>query len=235
MTEEWREVPGWEGFYAVSSIGRVKRLAGSPKCIKDRILVPVSVRKGYQTVVLTKPGNKPIRKTLHALVALSFLGERPTDKHEVNHLNGIKTDNRVENLQWVTRSENIKHAFDTGLKPALCGSNAPSAKLSETQVKEIIALHAQGKKIRELVKMFPVGDYAIRQIVLGRSHTHHERPENPVTLKGAVALDREKVLAAKRMLFEEGLSAYKVAKALGIGATTAYAIQKGKIWAHINP
>lgn len=235
MAEEWREVPGWEGFYAVSSLGRVKRLAGSPKCAKDRVLVPVLVRKGYQTVVLTRPNSKPVRKTLHFLVALAFLGERPTDKHEVNHLNGVKTDNRVENLKWVTRSENIKHAFDTGLKPTLCGSNSPSAKLSETQVKEIIALYASGKKICELVKMFPVGAYAIRQIVFGRSHTHHERPENPITLKGAIALDREKVLAAKRMLFEEGLSAYKVAKALGIGATTAYAIKKGKVWAHINP
>ena len=234
MAEEWREIPGWESFYAVSSIGRVKRLAGSPKCIKDRILVPVLVRNGYETVVLTAPGKKPIRKTLHFLVALAFLGAPPTDKHEINHLNGIKIDNRFENLKWVTRSENIKHAFDTGLKPKLSGSQAPSAKLTEEQVKEIIMLYAKGKKIRELVEMYPVGDYAIRQIVFGRSHTHHERPESPITLKGAAVLDREKVIAAKRMLFEEGLSAYKVAKALGIGATTAYAIQKGKIWAHIN-
>jgi transposase len=172
---------------------------------------------------------------LHALVALAFLGPRPTDKHEVNHLNGVKTDNTVENLQWVTRSENIKHAFDTGLKPSLTGSNAPSSKLTAEQVKEIIALYSAGTKIRELVQMFPVGDHAIRQIVFGRSHKEHERPKNPNTLKGAVRLNREKILAAKRMLFEDGLSAYKVANALGIGATTAYAIQKGKIWAHINP
>lgn len=234
MAEEWREVPGWEGFYAVSSIGRVKRLAGSPRCREDRILKPVPVRRGYDTVCFTRPGNYRIRKTIHSLVALAFHGFPPTNKHEVNHINGVKTDNRVENLEWLTRSENIKHAFDVGLKHGLTGSNSPSAKLTEKQVKEIIDLHAGGTKICQLSKLFPVSEYAIREIVAGRSHKHHPRPSAPNTLKGAIALNREKVLGIKRLL-AEGLSAYKIAKIYDVGPTTVYSIKKGRAWSHINP
>jgi hypothetical protein len=235
MTEEWREVPGWEGFYAVSSLGRVKRLAGSPRCWEDRIIKPIPVRGGYDTVCFTRPGNYRIRRTIHSLVAEAFIGPRPSPAHEINHLNGVKTDNTPSNLKWVTRSENIKHAFDTGLHPVLDGSSAGSAKLTDEQVLKIIDLHAKGMKIRELVDLFPVGDYGIRQIVEGRSHRKLPRPQNPNTLKGARRVNRETVIAIKTLLAKKELSSYKIAALCGVSPSCVHSIKHGRSWAHINP
>lgn len=123
-SENWKPIAGYEGSYEVSDLGRVRSLArkvlraGVCKSIQlgERVLHACVDSGGYKLVTLYKEGvQTPVR--VHCLTALCFLGARPTPKHEVNHINGVKTDNRLVNIEWVTRSRNVRHAFEIGLIP----------------------------------------------------------------------------------------------------------------------
>jgi len=112
--EEWKPVNGFEGYYEVSSIGKVKALDrvifdknGFKKHHKERILKQQLSNRGYKKVSLTKDC---IKKTffIHRLVALSFI-ENENNLPTINHINEIKTDNRVENLEWMTFEDNATY------------------------------------------------------------------------------------------------------------------------------
>ena len=102
--EEWRDVVGYEGLYQVSNRGRVKRLV-SPKCKKERLLaITKDLKYGYCRVMLSK-GNKESRFLIHRLLAGHFI-PNPENKPCIDHINGIRDDNRIENLRWCTHKEN---------------------------------------------------------------------------------------------------------------------------------
>lgn len=114
MEEIWKDIEEYEGLYQVSNLGRIKRLKGIG-CTEERFIKPC-IRKGYYFVFLYR-NSKYKTMSIHRLVALSFLLNK-YDKMEVNHIDGVKLNNCVENLEWNTRSENAKHAYDTGLSKA---------------------------------------------------------------------------------------------------------------------
>jgi hypothetical protein len=120
MDNVWKDVLGYEGLYKVSCFGEVKSIARVSR-LNDLTLKPSFSSWGYYIVKLYKGNGNAGKKTklIHRLVAEAFIDNRKNHS-EVNHINGIKTDNRLENLEWCTHSENVKHAFTIGLNPQKC-------------------------------------------------------------------------------------------------------------------
>lgn len=110
--EIWLQVEGFNNYY-ISNLGNVKSVNyANNKIEKDLVKKPN--HKGYLRVVLYK-SNKQYKKRVSVLVALHFI-DNPENKPQVNHKDGIKANNRYWNLEWATASENIQHAYDTGLR-----------------------------------------------------------------------------------------------------------------------
>lgn len=116
--EIWLPVVGFEGLYEVSTLGRVKSLdrvrldpIRGAKHYKCKILSPGATPFGYLFVRLSYKNKPSVSKLLHRLVADAFI-PNPDNKPQVNHKNGIKSDNTVINLEWMTSSENVRHSFE---------------------------------------------------------------------------------------------------------------------------
>lgn len=126
-TEQWKSIDGYEGLYEINNIGNVKNRHSS--ILSERI------KKGYNTCRLSKNGVYK-EHSIHRLVASAFI-PNPENKPQVNHINGIKSDNRVSNLEWCTISENTKHALDLGLLKIRRGEQVKNSILTEKDVLEI--------------------------------------------------------------------------------------------------
>ncbi len=134
--EVWKDIKEYKGLYQISNLGNIKSIGGSNGKIKmDRILILKKNRFGYFRIGLH--ANDTIKYfQVHRLVAQAFI-QNPLNKPQINHKNGIKTDNRIENLEWCTASENIKHGIRIGLIKCSYGSNHWNSKLNRSQVDEI--------------------------------------------------------------------------------------------------
>lgn len=140
--EIWKDIEGYEGYYQVSSLGRVRSLDrvvinSKNVCRKHtgKILKINFIADGYLGCSLYK--NRRMKTArIHRLVAKMFI-KNNGNKKCVNHKNGIKTDNRVDNLEWCTHSENMNHAVQNGLKLGSQGSSHFLSKLTEESVRNI--------------------------------------------------------------------------------------------------
>ena len=120
----WKPVCDYEGYYEISILGEVRgieRMVVTEKglrTIKGKSIKTRINNDGYAEIRLSIEG-KTKTTFLHIILAKAFI-PNPENKSEINHLNGIKTDNRLKNLEWVTHSENMKHAYKIGLIKPLC-------------------------------------------------------------------------------------------------------------------
>ena len=112
VTEVWRPIVGWEEVYDVSSWGRVRRRKAAPGTSAGLVLNPVIGNRGYRVTTLYDRARRETR-TVHSLVAAAFLGPRPC-MAEVNHVDHDRTNNRVNNLEYVSRQQNHDHAKRAG-------------------------------------------------------------------------------------------------------------------------
>ena len=164
MTKEiWRDIEGYEGLYRVSNRGRVLSL--KRPYANGGILSPGHTTYGYHQVVLRK-GGKSKCFVINRLV-LQHFSHNPDNKPETNHKNGIKDDNRIENLEWVTKSENALHAYRTGLMRKDGEYNSRS-KLNQFQVRVI---RKSDLRQYELANIFNVTQGNISSIKTRRSWT----------------------------------------------------------------
>ena len=142
MNEVWKDVVHYEGLYEVSNLGRVRNKQTQKIKAQTSNYNKTTNKGGYLTVQLWK-NNCSKREYVHRLVAMAFI-PNPDHKPQVNHKDEIKTNNEVSNLEWVTCSENIKHAYANKLH-SQTGSRNAASKLTEEQVLEIIDLLLQKK------------------------------------------------------------------------------------------
>jgi len=167
VAEKWKEIAGYEGFYDVSNFGRVKSLARKYSR-KERYMKVHKCGTKYLYAMLSR-NNKTKSYRVHRLVAIAFL---PNSKNvsDVNHLDGDPTNNAIENLEWCTRKENIRHSVEMGLHPV--GERNGSAKLTGKQVKKIRELREGGMEVNAITKLFPVTKHTIHKI-LSRNYWKH--------------------------------------------------------------
>jgi hypothetical protein len=165
--EEWRPVPGYEGIYEISNLGRLKSFRFRIK--GPTILTPNRNSRGYCRYWLYN-GTSRKNVAAHRMVLNVFVGTA-LHGYVCNHKNGIRHDNRLQNLEWVTISDNNSHAYATlNKKPSNpCGETAGASKLNASQVKEIVSRHRMGETSRSLAKEHSVTDRSINQILSGET------------------------------------------------------------------
>lgn len=167
--EEWKPVKGYEGKYEISNTGQTMSL-NYQHTNNAKILKPVMRRHGYFSVMLYSNGAYK-HKLAHRLVAETFV-VNVFGKKEVNHKNGIKTDNHYENLEWVTPKENIRHSHNMGLQNHRGESNG-GAKLTEDKVREIRKLYSDsGMNFIEISKIFNISKNNIGDICRRNTWKH---------------------------------------------------------------
>lgn len=147
INEIWVPIKGYEGKYEISSLGNVKSLkrdiyrgSSGIQHLPERMLKLTKFKNGYCHVSLCN-GDSVKKHTIHSLVALHFI-ENLLELSEVNHKNGIRTDNRANNLEWCSRSENIKHSYrelnrKIGWLTGKVGKNHPRSRPIKCEVLEM--------------------------------------------------------------------------------------------------
>ena len=176
--EIWKPIKGLEDTYEVSNLGNVKtkeRLVRNSshgkkdgyRLLKEKVLSPKTKNNGYLEVSLTISTRSSKSFYIHRLVAMSFIGDIPKG-YCINHKNGIKSDNSLANLEIVTYSENMKHAYDNGLnKPPV------NYKFNDKQVRDIRNMkHVTGFYNRQIAKIYNCNINTIQGITSGRTYKH---------------------------------------------------------------
>ncbi|HDR4551277.1 NUMOD4 motif-containing HNH endonuclease [Bacillus cereus] len=220
MFEElWKPISGYEGIYEVSSLGRVRSLdrvvvdyRGIEKSVGGKILKPGVTNKGYYIVSLNSV-DKRHTLTVHRLVANAFVPNLD-NKPQVNHINGIKTDNRICNLEWLTNEENMKHAINNGL------ANKGGRKKGSQNKKITIC----SKKSNNVV---PMSIEERRELDKIRKRESRQSIPREQYLKEQEEIRQKKVDELKNIILDNpSLNKKQLAEKMGVSRKTVYRLYK---------
>jgi hypothetical protein len=169
VAEIQKDIPEHEGRYKATSDGRIY------SCLTSKFMsIYVNKSNGYCYVNLTLKSGKQKNCIVHRLIASAFFGEC-SDGYQVNHKNGIRDDNRIDNLEYLTKIENERHSWRfLNRKPSINrGEEAGSAKLTEKKVLQMRHLHATGKyTYKELGKRFGISGGHTSKVINGDAWSH---------------------------------------------------------------
>ncbi len=164
MQETWRPIPGFGDRYEVSAEGNVRRVLHQP-------LKPIRMKGNYQRVTLSNGPQDTGFRAVHRLVAHAFIGPCPAG-YVVNHKDGDPSNNRVENLEYVTQHENVLDSWRRGRQPAHRGMTTHFAKLTDNDVIQIRRLRSEGVTYSAIAAQFNTKPANVWHICIGRTWKH---------------------------------------------------------------
>lgn len=171
MDEIWKDVVGYEGLYSVSNLGKIKRdKSGTGICKAGRILKLRQSAMGYFMTCLYKNGT-PKHFTNHSIIAQAFIGIRPKG-FTINHKDGIKTNNHVDNLEYLTQKENVIHSHRNNLCHPRNGENHHSKKFKNNDIIDIRKKYINGFSYTKIASEYNVCIESIRNIILKKTWKH---------------------------------------------------------------
>ena len=172
LVETWKDIPEFRGSYQVSNMGRVRSVDrvviyknGGVRKLKGKVLKPYLNTSGYEKVILYND-NVGTTITVHRLVLETFKPHVDMNDLDVNHMDGDKLNNHLTNLEWLTRRDNLTHAYDTGLIDNK-GERSPNAKLSNVDVLEILQRLDTGELHEDIALDYGVNKSCISKINIG--------------------------------------------------------------------
>jgi hypothetical protein len=174
----WKPVKGYENYYEVSNDGEIRNIvrlivcSNRSYCRKQKELRQYVNRRGYKTVKLYDGNAKGVMFTVHRIVALTFL-ENLNNYKEVNHIDYDKFNNSVENLEWCTRSHNVRHSYVTKDPTKYKGSGNKMSKLTEEQVIQMREDRKTGNfTYKQLAEKYSVGLTLVGYIINNKVWRH---------------------------------------------------------------
>ena len=174
----WKPIKGFEGHYEVNELGDIKSLERfvnhaiyGPMRVTEKMMKKLAGAKGYVRVNLALDKKHHFFQ-VHILVAQAFI-PNPYNKPQVNHKNGIKTDNRIENLEWCTNQENRDHAVKNGLHAT--GARLESTKRIESELSKVIDLISQGWSHQKIAKEYGTKRQTVGKILQRMSMPQRQR------------------------------------------------------------
>lgn len=226
IQEIWKPIAGYEGYYEISNEGRVKSLErvdcrGQHR--KEMVLKMSLNSDKYGIYTLSKDRHSVTRKS-HRLVAQAFI-ENPNNFPDVNHIDGNKLNNNIENLEWVTVKQNIDHAVKLGLRNSK-GVHNYGCILEEKQVLEI---YKSNSSCSVLSKIYGVSKLAINRIKIGKTWGHITGHKY-IQKRPSTFLDKEIVLK----IFNSGLTPRELSKKINIPEGVIAMIKRGQTYSKIT-
>ena len=206
---QWKVIPFAEK-YMVSERGDIY------STLRNKILKTTMVRKYHRVSFITNEG-KDKAYLVHRVVALCFI-ENPDNKPEVNHIDGNPDNNRVSNLEWVTRQENQKHAFDNELNTNSGEANGRCVMPSETAI-EIYKALLNGMSCNEASQVFGYNKATIRNIKIKKNWNQYLRdlPDIPIKKNKNKPLTKDQVTLIKSLRATQGKTCKQISEMLGFG------------------
>ncbi len=168
--EIWKDISGYEGIYKISNKGNIKSLSRF-HVPKDRILTGFKSNNGYVCIELSKEGFSS-RFYVHRIMAIAFL-PNPYNKPNINHKDGVRNNNNLDNIEWCTQKENIQHAHRTGLARVGIGEKQAHSKLKTNNINKIRSMYRTGAyTMKEIGDIYKVSYQSISDVVNFRTWKH---------------------------------------------------------------